>query len=50
MEAGAFAQAPLDLTVRMMQGMISEAMRLVSADPELEVETHLTDGILKLVK
>ncbi|MFZ5821440.1 MAG: TetR/AcrR family transcriptional regulator [Chloroflexota bacterium] len=50
MEAGEFAQSPLELTVRMIQGMISESMRLVSANPALEVENHLTEGILKLVK
>lgn len=50
METGEFAQAPIELTVRMIQGMISESMRLVSANPDLEVETHLTEGILKLAK
>ena len=50
MDAGEFAQAPLDLTVRMIQGMISESMRMVSANPTLEVETYLTEGVLKLVK
>jgi hypothetical protein len=47
--AGEFAAAPVDLTVRMMQGMISESMRLVSANPDLEVEEHLIKSILKLV-
>lgn len=50
MAAGEFTQAPLDLTVRMIQGMISESMRMVSVNPTIEVEKHLTDGILKLVK
>jgi len=49
-DSGEFVVMPVDLTCRMIQGMISEAMRLVSADPDLEVETHLTDGILKLAK
>jgi AcrR family transcriptional regulator len=49
-ETGEFASAPIDLTVRMMQGMISESMRLVSANPDLAVEEHLTSAILKLVQ
>jgi AcrR family transcriptional regulator len=49
-EAGEFASAPVDLTVRMIQGMISESMRLVSANPDLAVEDHLTSAILKLVQ
>ena len=49
-ENGEFSQTPVELTVRMIQGMISESMRLVSANPELAVEEHLTEGILKLVK
>jgi hypothetical protein len=49
-EAGEFSSAPVDLTVRMMQGMISESMRLVSANPDLAVEEHLVAAILKLVR
>jgi len=49
-EAGEFASMPVDLTVRMMQGMISESMRLVSANPDLSVEDHLAGAILKLVQ
>ncbi len=49
-EAGEFAAAPVELTVRMLQGMISESMRLVSANPDLVVEDHLTSAILKLVQ
>jgi AcrR family transcriptional regulator len=47
--AGEFPAAPLDLTVSMMQGMISESMRLVSANPDLDVEDHLIRSISKLV-
>jgi AcrR family transcriptional regulator len=49
-EAGEFVSVPVELTVRMMQGMISESMRLVSANPDLAVEDHLTSAILKLVQ
>ena len=49
-EAGEFASAPVDLTVRMIQGMISESMRLVSANPDLAVEEHLSGAILKLLQ
>jgi hypothetical protein len=49
-EAGEFSEAPVELTVRMMQGMISESMRLVSANPDLVVEEHLTSAVLKMVQ
>jgi len=49
-EAGEFSPVPVDLTVRMMQGMISESMRLATANPDLAVEEHLTGAILKLVQ
>ena len=49
-EAGEFSSVPVDLTVRMMQGMISESMRLATANPDLAVEEHLTGAILKLVQ
>ncbi|MFZ6030276.1 MAG: TetR/AcrR family transcriptional regulator [Chloroflexota bacterium] len=49
-ENAEFAQAPVELTVRMIQGMIAESMRLVAANPDLEVENHLTEGVLKLVR
>ncbi len=50
MRAGEFAKAPLDLTVSLIQGMVSESMRLVSANPDLEVEEHLVQAILKVVR
>lgn len=49
-ENGEFTQAPVELTVRMIQGMIAESMRLVAANPDLDVEEHLTRSVLKLVK
>ena len=49
MDAGEFSSIPLDLTVRLMQGMISESMRLVAANPDLAVEEYLVGAILKLV-
>lgn len=49
-DSGEFASMPIEVTSSMMQGMISEAMRLVSANPKLEVEKHLIEGILKMVK
>lgn len=50
METGEFSHAPVDLTVRLIQGMFSESMRLVTANPDLEVEEHLIKAISKLVK
>lgn len=49
-EAGEFASVPVDLTVRMIQGMIAETMRQVTSDPTQDVESYLTAAILKLVK
>ena len=48
-ETGEFPAVPVELTVSMMQGMISESMRLVSANPDLDVEEHLIKSISKLV-
>ncbi len=50
MEAAEFSAMPVELTVHMIQGMISESMRLVTANPAQEVEAPLTRGILKLVE
>lgn len=50
MANGEFSQSPVEVTVRMIQGMIAESMRLVAVNPELEIEKLLTEGILKLVK
>ena len=49
-ESGEFSQAPVEFTVRLIQGMISETIRLVTANPDLEVEDSLIEAILKLVK
>jgi len=50
MESGEFAHAPIDMTVRLIQGMISESIRLVSVNPDLQIEDHLTEATLKLLK
>ena len=50
MDSGEFSQAPAGITTRLIQGMISEAIRLVTADPDLAVEDQLIESILKLVK
>lgn len=49
-DAKEFAPAPIELTVRLIQGMISESMRLVTSNPELDVEEHLSGAVLKLVQ
>jgi AcrR family transcriptional regulator len=49
-ESKEFSQAPVELTTRLIQGMIAESIRLVTANPDLEVEDHLTESILKLLK
>lgn len=48
--AGEFSEVPVDLTVHLIQGMISESMRLVTANPDMMVEEHLVDAVLKLMK
>lgn len=48
--SGEFRPVPVDLTVLMIQGMFSESMRLVSADPQRDIEEHLIEAILKIVQ
>lgn len=45
-----FSATPTDLTVRLIQGMIAESMRLVAANPDLAIEDHLVEAVLKLVR
>ncbi|MFA5996046.1 MAG: TetR/AcrR family transcriptional regulator [Patescibacteria group bacterium] len=45
-----FAKQPLDLTVKFIQGLIAESMKLLHANPLLKVEQPLQQAVLKLVK
>lgn len=50
MEDEEFVQAPVDLTMHLVQGMVAESMRLVTANPDLHIEEHLIEAVLKLVR
>jgi AcrR family transcriptional regulator len=45
-----FSPVHVDVTVRFINGIISESMRLISANPKLEVEDEVISAILKLLK
>ncbi|MBN1302974.1 MAG: TetR/AcrR family transcriptional regulator [Anaerolineales bacterium] len=49
-KTGEFSSSSSELTVRLIQGMISEAMQVVSSNPDLEVENQLIESILKVLK
>ena len=49
-ESGEFAQSPSDFTTKLIQGMISESIRLVTANPDLDVEGELIEAINKLIR
>jgi AcrR family transcriptional regulator len=49
-ESGELDPLPVDVTVRFIQGVISESMKLLAANPELELEGETTQAVLKLVQ
>ncbi|MBN1370414.1 MAG: TetR/AcrR family transcriptional regulator [Anaerolineaceae bacterium] len=50
MESGEFSTGQPEFTVRLIQGMISEAMHVVAANPSVEVEEQLIQSILKILR
>ncbi len=50
MQNGEFSPAPVELTTRLIQGMLSEAIHLVTTNPDLEVEDRLVEAIWKLLQ
>ena len=50
MKAGEFENAPIDLKVCFIQGVISESMDLVTVNPDLEVENEVISSVIKLLK
>jgi AcrR family transcriptional regulator len=48
-EQGGFAPVQVDLTVRFIQGIIGESMKLLSVNPKLTVEDETIEAVLKLV-
>lgn len=50
MEHKEFAKQPLDMTVKFIQGLIAESMKLLHANLALKVEPYLVQSIMKLVK
>ena len=49
MAEGEFEQGNVEMKVGFVQGLISEAMRLLSNDPELKVEDELISSIQKIL-
>jgi len=48
-EQGKFSPVQVDLTVRFIQGIIGESMKLLSVNPELTVEDDTIKAVLKIV-
>ncbi|MBU0529714.1 TetR/AcrR family transcriptional regulator [bacterium] len=49
-EKGEFPKANVDMNVRFIYGIISEAMNLVNSNPELKVEDEVINSISKLLQ
>ena len=47
--AGEFREGPVDLTVRFINGIISESMKILSSNPELVVEEEVIAAINRLL-
>jgi AcrR family transcriptional regulator len=47
--AGEFEVGNIQLTIRFFNGIISESMALVSANPDLEVEDDVIESMMKLL-
>ncbi len=50
MSSGEFTKTPLDLKVTFIKGLISESMKLLCANPVLEIEAELNKSIIKLLE
>jgi AcrR family transcriptional regulator len=48
-DTGEFREGPVDLTVRFINGIISESMKILSANPELVVEEEVIKAINRLL-
>jgi AcrR family transcriptional regulator len=48
-DQGEFKPIQVDMTTRFIQGMISESMKLLSTNPDLDVEAETAEAALKLV-
>jgi AcrR family transcriptional regulator len=48
-EQGEFTPVQVDITTRFIQGVIAESMKLLSADPNLNVEEEAVKAALRLV-
>ena len=49
MENGEFRKAPVDLTMSFIQGILSESLRLVTVNQDLEIEEEVIEGINRLL-
>jgi AcrR family transcriptional regulator len=50
MASGEFTIANVDLTMCFIKGLVSESMRLLSSNPELNIESETVKSIFKLIK
>ena len=48
-EKGEFKQVPVELSMKFIQGIISEAMKLLNANPHLDVKQEVVVAVLKLL-
>lgn len=49
MKNGEFQEAPVDLTMSFIQGILSESLRLVTVNQDLEIEEEVIAGINRLL-
>ncbi|MCJ7666248.1 MAG: TetR/AcrR family transcriptional regulator [Actinobacteria bacterium] len=50
MEKGEFKQAPLEIKVRFIEGVISGGMDMIAQNPDQEVVEDVIDSVLKMLK
>jgi len=48
-ESGKFTIPNVEITVRFINGIISESMKLITSNPELEVEGDIISSVRKLI-
>jgi len=49
-QSNEFNEVPVEVTVRFVNGIVAESMRLVSANPDLEIEEQAIAAVEKLLK
>lgn len=49
METGEFSEVPIDITLRFINGLITESMKILRASPKINVEDDLIQAVFKLI-